>query len=58
MKEELKKLLYIPKKREDLYRELQVLWDQVDPVDFRHYTEQLTYKIKDIIKVQGLATIH
>jgi hypothetical protein len=58
MKEELKKLLYIPKNREDMYRELQKLWDRVDPRDFQYYTEQLTCKLEDIIEVQGLATIN
>jgi transposase len=58
MKEELKKLPYVPKNREDIYRELQKLWDRVDPHDFRHYTKQLTCKIKDIIAVRGLATIN
>ena len=58
MKEELKKLPYVPKSREDLKRELQKLWDQVDPRDFRHYTEQLTCKLEDVIAVRGLATIN
>jgi hypothetical protein len=58
MKEELKKLLYIPKNKEDIYKELQKLWDQVDLRDFQHYTEQLTCKIEDVIAVRGLATIH
>ena len=58
MKEELKKLPFMPKNREDMCKEIQKLWDQVDPRDFRHYTEQLTCKIKDVIKVRGLATIH
>jgi len=58
MKEELKKLLYVPKSREDLKRELQKLWDRVDARDFQHYTEQLTCKLKDVIKVRGLATIN
>jgi len=58
MKEELKKLAYVPKSMEDLKGELQKLWDQVDPRDFRHYTEQLTCKIEDVIAVHGLATIH
>ena len=40
-----------------MYRELQKLWGQVDPHDFQHYTEQLTYKIKDVIIVRGLTTI-
>ena len=38
IKEELKKLPYVPKNKEDLKREVQKLWDQVDPRDFRHYT--------------------
>ena len=58
MKEELKKLGYVPKSIEDLKRELQKLQDQVDPRDFRHYTAQLTYKLEDVITVRGLATIH
>ena len=58
MKEELKKLSYVPKSIEDLKRELQKLWDQVDPRDFRHYTKQLTCKLEDVIIVCGLATIY
>lgn len=58
MKEELKQLLYIPKNREVIYRELQKLWDRVDPRNFRYYTEQLTCKIEDVIEVRGLATIN
>ena len=58
MKEEIKKLPYVPKNREDMCRELQALWDRVDPVEFWHYTEQLTCKIEDVIGVRGLATIN
>ena len=58
MKEELKKLPFVPKNREDMYREIQQFWDQVDLCDFWHYTEQLTCKIEDVIEVRGLATIH
>src|SRR6266487_1131877 len=58
IKEELKKLGYVPKSIEDLKEELQKLWDQVDPYDFCYYTEQLTCKIEDVIAVYGLATIH
>ena len=58
MKEELKKLLYVPKSREDLKRELQKLWDQVDQRDFQHYTKQLTCKLEDVITVYRLATIN
>jgi hypothetical protein len=48
----------MPKNKEDLCRELQKLWDQIDPRDFRHYTEQLTCKIEDVIKYKGFATIN
>ena len=58
IKEELKKLGYIPKSIEDLKKELQKLWDQVDLYNFYHFTEQLTCKIEDVIAVCGLATIH
>ncbi|KUJ14281.1 uncharacterized protein LY89DRAFT_564945, partial [Mollisia scopiformis] len=56
MKEELKNLDYVPKNKVDLKRELQKLWDRVDPRDFRYYTEQLTCKIEDVIKYKGMAT--
>ena len=58
MKEELKKLPYVPRSKEDLKAELQKLWDHVDLRDFRHYTEQLTCKLEDVIEVRGLATIN
>ena len=58
MKEEWKKLGYVPKSKADLKRELQKLQDRVDPRDFRHYTAQLTCKLEDVIAVRGLATIH
>jgi len=58
MKEELKKLGYMPKSIKDLKRELQKLWDRVNPRDFRHYTEQLTCKLEDVIAVRGLDIIY
>jgi hypothetical protein len=58
MKEELKKLPYVPTTVEDLKREIQRLWDQVDPRDYQRYTERLTCKLEDVIEVGGLATIH
>ena len=58
MKEEVKKLPYVPKNKECLIGEIQKLWDQVDPRDYRHYTEQLTCKLENIIKVRELATIN
>jgi hypothetical protein len=54
----LKKLGYMLKSIEDLKRELQKLWDRVDPCDFWHYIEQLTCKLEDVIAVYGLATIY
>jgi hypothetical protein len=58
MKAELKKLPFVPTSKEDLVREIQRLWDQVDPRDFRKYTERLTCKLEDVIKVKGFATIY
>jgi hypothetical protein len=58
MKEELKKLAVVPKSKEALKGELQKLWDRVDPRDFRHYTEQLTCKLEDVIIAKGMATIN
>ena len=58
MKEELKKLPFVPTTIEELKREIQRLWDQVDSRDFRQYTERLTCKIEDVISVRRLATIH
>jgi hypothetical protein len=58
MKKELKKLLYIPKNKEDIYKELQKLWDRVDLCNFRYYIEQLICKIEDIIAIHRLAIIN
>jgi hypothetical protein len=58
MKEELKKLLYIPKNKIDLSQELQKLWDQVDPYDFRYYIKQLTCKLEDMIEIRGIAIVN
>jgi hypothetical protein len=51
-------LAFVPKNKEDLCKELQRLWDEVDPVTFRHYTEQLIYKVEDVIEVRGIATVN
>ena len=56
MREELKKLPFVPKNKEDICREIQRLWDQVDPRGFPYYTEQFTCKIEDVIEVHGLIT--
>ncbi len=58
MKEELKKLPFVPTSKEELVKEIQKLWDQVDPHDLRRYTERLTCKLEDIISAKGLATFH
>ena len=54
----MKKLPFVPTSKEELYREIQRLWDQVDPRDFRHYTKRLTCKLEDVIEVKILTTIH
>lgn len=58
MKGELDIMPYKPRTREALIKVIQGLWDRVDPRDYRHYTEQLTCKIEDVIEVKGLATIN
>ena len=57
MKEELKKLPYIPKSVDQLKAEIQKLWDKVDPKDFRHYTERLTCTLEEVIRVRGKSTV-
>ena len=56
IKEELKRLPYVPTTLEDLKREVQKLQDRVDPKDFRVYTERLTDELEGVIAVQGRAT--
>ena len=58
IKEQLKKLPFVPTSKEVLCKEIQRLWEQVDPRDYRRYTERLTCKLEDVIAVRGLATIH
>ncbi len=58
MKEELKKLPYVPKSKEQLQLEIQKIWDKIDPRDFRHYTEHLPCILEDVIRVKGGATIN
>jgi hypothetical protein len=58
MKAELTKLPFVPTSKAELVREIRRLWDQVDPRDFRVYTERLTCKLEDVIDVKGMATIH
>ena len=58
MKEELKKLPFVPTSKAELIVEIQKLWDRVDLRDYRSYTERLTYKLEDLLEVKGLATIH
>ncbi len=58
MKEQLNKMPYKPSTQEALQEVIQGLQDQVDPRDFRHYTEQLIYKLKEVIEVRGIATIN
>ena len=58
MKEELKKLLYVITTKDELKREIQRIWDGIDPRDFQHYIERLTCIIEDVIKAKGSATIN
>lgn len=58
MKGELNKMAYKPRTKEHLIEVLQSLWDRVKPEDFQRYSERLTCKLEDVIKVRGLATVH
>ena len=58
MKEELKRLPFVPTSVDQLKREIQRLWDQVNPHDYQPYVERLTCKLEDVISLKGLATIH
>ena len=58
MKGELNKMAYKLRTKAGLMVVIQGLWDQVDPRNYRHYIEQLTCKIEDVIQVKGLATIN
>jgi hypothetical protein len=58
MKEEITKMINLPTTIKDLKGVSQELWDQVRPEDYRCYTERLTCKIEDVIKVRGMASIH
>jgi hypothetical protein len=57
MKEKLKQLPYVVTTKEELKREIQKIWDEIDPRDFRHYTARLTCVMEDVIKVKGGATV-
>jgi hypothetical protein len=58
MKEKLKQLPYVVTTKAELMREIQRIWDNIDPRDFRHYIARLTCVIEDVIKVKGGATIN
>jgi len=54
----MKKLPFRPTSKEELVREIQRLWDPVNPRDYMEYTERLTCKLEDIIKVRGSSTVY
>ena len=58
MKNKISALPNVPTTIEELKGHIQRLWDEVDPVYFRRYTESLTCKLEDVIRLRGLATIH
>jgi hypothetical protein len=57
MKEKLKQLPYVVITKAKLMREIQRIWDEINPRDFRYYTARLTCVMEDVIKVKGRATI-
>jgi transposase len=58
MKHELSKLSSPPLTIEDMKTELQRLWDQIKPEEWRYLTHRLTCKLEDVIANKGMATIH
>jgi transposase len=58
IKEKLKQLPYVITTKKELKREIQRIWNKINPRNFRHYIEHLIYIIEDIIKVKGDATIN
>jgi hypothetical protein len=58
IKNKITALLQVPTTIEELKGHIQRLWDKVDPVYFRQYTERLTYKVEDVIKMKELATVY
>jgi hypothetical protein len=58
MKEKLKQLPYVITTKAELKAEIQRIWDEINPRDFRHYIERLTCIVEDVIKVKGSATIN
>src|SRR5436190_8563968 len=58
MKHELTKLPNPPLSVEQMKVELQKLWDQVNPLEWRYLTERLTCKLEDVISAKEMATIH
>jgi hypothetical protein len=43
---------------EDIKEVLQELWNEVDPKEWRYLTKRLTIKLKDVITLKGIATMH
>lgn len=58
MKNKITALPKVPTTIEELKGHIQRLWDEVDPVYFRRYTERLTCKVEDVIRLKGLSTVH
>ncbi|PQE33425.1 hypothetical protein CJF32_00011129 [Rutstroemia sp. NJR-2017a WRK4] len=52
VKHKINQLPFVPTSFEELKREIQRLWDQMDPKTFHPEVERLTY----VIKVKGKAT--
>jgi hypothetical protein len=58
MKEKLKQLPYVITTKAELKREIQRIWDEINPHNFQYYTERLTCIMEDVIEVKGSATIN
>ena len=58
MKNKITKLETVPTLIKDIKEVLQELWSEVNPKDWRYLTERITCKLKDVIKLKGIVTIH
>ena len=58
MKNKITKLETVPTTIKDIKEVLQELQSEVDLKEQQYLTERLTYKLEDVIKCKGIATIH
>jgi hypothetical protein len=58
IKNDITKLDFVPKSKEDMREVLRELWTEVKLEDWRYLTERIMCKLEDVIESKGMATIH